>query len=543
MKTRLRVEEILKRENISLNKLALEIGKNSPNLLQSLQINPTLDLLKKIATYFGIELSELIATSSKVYGYISIQIEEHEKVESFEDISSFKSSLKKIDAFIGENYDGEIKLFENGMNENINVFENIKDILNSQDCTDENFMDILKDICISINSKMEETDSQVNVYNLIKSLSKNPTLTKLSQVAESIGVETKYLLSLNPHIKIQGIVNLEGKIKTIESVNEFLQLKRIADEQYRSRTFNENKLQQYVESVLVTHSNNEPSTENYDYTNMTFTDEDYDMSLGSIIAANKNLCYSFRKNGDFRIMKTPNGVVSVSLNFSNMLKYEMTLFGVHFFDSECCYIAGAYTNDGAERERIQRELSNFSKGGYTAKGLYRKQDNVNTRTIRQDFNDYNFEWMKLVIWAKILSNPNGEFRNMLLGVPAHAYIIEDTSYHKGKSAQVWGCKNKELTAKRILKKAQVRHQLLNAGANKKTINLAEQMVDSSINDIGVWKGQNATGKALMICRKALENNTIPEIDIELLNSKNIYWNGNLIEIYIDELNQYNYRNI
>lgn len=542
METPLRIYEILKRKDVSLISLAKGIGKTAPNLWKSLQENPRLSLLKEIATYLGIEVSELIATSSKVYGYISVQIEDHEKVVTFDNGLDFRSALKSINDFIKINTPNEIRKYENGLNENIEVFENIKDILNSQDCTDENFMEILRDISISINSWKTEKDPVVTVYNLRKSLEGNPTLNKLKEVAEAIGVETKYLLSLNPHIKIQGIVNLEGEIQTIESINEFQELQGIAVSKFTRHSINENDLKNYVNSVLVTNNINDPYSENYNNNKRSFEDEDLNMSVESIIRADKDLCYSFRKKDDFRVKRTKNEEVNLILNFSNMLKYEMTLFGVPFNDSECCYIAGAYTNSGVDYQHIQQKLSKFTKGGYNAKGLFRKADNDYTKIIRQDFKEFNFEWMKLVIWAKIRTNPKGVFENMLSAVPVDAYIIEDTSYHRGKTAQVWGCKNKELTAKRMIKKAQVRHLLINKGANKTTINRAEQMVECSINNIGVWRGQNATGKALMICRKALADENLPYIDLDLLNSKNIYWNNHLIEIYIDEKNQYNFRN-
>ena len=70
------------------------------------------------------------------------------------------------------------------------------------------------------------------------------------------------------------------------------------------------------------------------------------------------------------------------------------------------------------------------------------------------------------------------------------------------------------------------------------------MIDNSINNIGHWIGKNATGKALMICKKALHNNTFPNIDLDILNNANIHWRGRRILIEKDETTlNYKYRNI
>lgn len=42
---------------------------------------------------------------------------------------------------------------------------------------------------------------------------------------------------------------------------------------------------------------------------------------------------------------------------------------------------------------------------------------------------------------------------------------------------------------------------------------------------GVFRGTNAMGKTLMLCKQCLHDNTVPDIDYELLRRKNIYING------------------
>ena len=172
------------------------------------------------------------------------------------------------------------------------------------------------------------------------------------------------------------------------------------------------------------------------------------------------------------------------------------------------------------------------KGGYNAKAEYRKadvDDSINTPHIRNDWNSFNFQWMLLVLYFKIKNN--AEFRNMLMAVPLNAHIIEDTSYHNGGTAEIWGCKNNDLTNLRKSKRSSLRTKLQEEGVFKmKTLSYAEQIIDNRINNVGTWIGQNATGKALKLCQIANERGELPPIDIDLLNNSNIYWFGERIKI-------------
>ena len=149
------------------------------------------------------------------------------------------------------------------------------------------------------------------------------------------------------------------------------------------------------------------------------------------------------------------------LNFSNMLKgYPFEFLGHQFQDSECAYISGCYTSKSYDCLRIQTELSAYDKGGYNAKAEYRKanvNESKNTPHIRSDWNSFNFQWMLMVLFFKTKNNL--EFRNMLMDIPLNAHIIEDTSYHKGDTAEIWGCKNKDLTKLRKSKRGSLRTRL------------------------------------------------------------------------------------
>lgn len=237
--------------------------------------------------------------------------------------------------------------------------------------------------------------------------------------------------------------------------------------------------------------------------------------------ATKMNCWSFRKKGDLR--------EGVEINLGNMVAgYPFKMLGHQFKDSECAYIAGSYSNDSKRCFEIQTELSNYTKGGYNAKIEYRKSTTEKTSHIRKDWTDFNFDFMLLVIWSKC--NSNEEFKNVLLSIPENAHIIEDTSYHKGGTSEIWGAKNPILTKLRLLKCDEIKNKLLDEGITvKKTIEAAQQIVDNRINNYGKWNGKNATGKALKLCQLALLNNTTPPINYKLLNSKNIYWFGELLK--------------
>ena len=50
----------------------------------------------------------------------------------------------------------------------------------------------------------------------------------------------------------------------------------------------------------------------------------------------------------------------------------------------------------------------------------------------------------------------------------------------------------------------------------------------NITNVGSFVGENNMGKILMMCTIALQNNTVPLIDYELLRAKKIYLFGELL---------------
>lgn len=89
-----------------------------------------------------------------------------------------------------------------------------------------------------------------------------------------------------------------------------------------------------------------------------------------------------------------------------------------------------------------------------------------------------------------------------------------------------GRKNKELRAvRRALKKELIAH---NPTMRKKDLNLLISKECGNITNVGSFVGENNMGKILMMCKIALQNNTVPPIDYELLRAKKIYLFGKLL---------------
>ena len=226
-----------------------------------------------------------------------------------------------------------------------------------------------------------------------------------------------------------------------------------------------------------------------------------------------NLCYAFRKREDLH--------KDAYIPFGNMnggFPYEIQ--GLTFNQSEGAYISGMFSNNTPEHLAIQRELAAAKSGMYAKKGVrYRYQ-----YAARDDWNDFNVEWMLYCVWMKCKGNV--EFRNLLLAVPREAIIIEDTTFkprRKNDTADFWGCRNSDIKVFNSLVKKYVK-----LSGKDKSEKEQSRIMSAYRNDFcnyGVFRGTNAMGKILMLCKQCLHDNTVPDIDYELLRRKNIYING------------------
>lgn len=239
-----------------------------------------------------------------------------------------------------------------------------------------------------------------------------------------------------------------------------------------------------------------------------------DIILGQVenYKASSNV-WSFKRVDDI--------VNGVNLKLSNMVGgLPLEYAGILWKDSERLYLCGEFSHNTEEHRQIQN-LILAAKSGYAAKRFYKTP---NKKLVRSDFNSFRLQWMLYCVWQKCKGNE--EFRKLLLSIPSDVILVENTTTDNGGSAELWGCRNKELVNKRKIVEAQIKEQ--HQGKPKKEIEYLINVETNKINNIGVWCGQNNIGKILMICRQCIEEGTVPNIDYNILNEAKIYIAGNLI---------------
>ena len=228
--------------------------------------------------------------------------------------------------------------------------------------------------------------------------------------------------------------------------------------------------------------------------------------------ASSQICYAFRRGTDER-----NGIV---LSLGNMVSgYPFMLDGVRFHNSECAYIAGAFS-DGTEEHLALQERLAVCTNGFMAKKAIRKP---NEALKRADWESFNVQWMLYVVWTKCLGN--ADFRKVLLSLPVDAVIIEDSTFQNGRTATVWGTKNAELKGRLNQLKNELKAKGMTKAAIKRELDVMRLGEWASI---GEFRGKNIMGKILMACRDALRNGSEPLIDYALLREKRINLLGRLL---------------
>ena len=228
--------------------------------------------------------------------------------------------------------------------------------------------------------------------------------------------------------------------------------------------------------------------------------------------ASSQICYAFRRGTDER-----NGIV---LSLGNMVSgYPFMLDGVRFHNSECAYIAGAFS-DGTEEHLALQERLAVCTNGFMAKKAIRKPNEALKRT---DWESFNVQWMLYVVWTKCLGN--ADFRKVLLSLPVDAVIIEDSTFQNGRTATVWGTKNAELKSRLNQLKKELKVKGMSKVAIKRELD-ARRLGEWA--NVGLFRGKNVMGKILMACRDALRNGSEPQIDYALLREKRINLLGRLV---------------
>ena len=212
---------------------------------------------------------------------------------------------------------------------------------------------------------------------------------------------------------------------------------------------------------------------------------------------------------------TDDVVNGINLNLSNMVSaYPFEYGGYHWKDSERLYLCGEFSENTDRHNEIQQRLVK-SVSGLAAKVFVKSP---NKRHVRSDFPSFRLQWMLYVVWQKCKGN--ADFRKLLMQVPDDVTLVENTTTDKGGTAEVWGCRNRELVDYRKSLAAEITRA--NPNMKKKHLKHLINVETNKVDSIGEWRGQNNIGKILMICRDCLIHGTEPEIDYELLTRANIY---------------------
>ena len=229
----------------------------------------------------------------------------------------------------------------------------------------------------------------------------------------------------------------------------------------------------------------------------------------------EHCCVAFRSKNDlWKGMQVP---------FGNMNGgYPYTMHGVEFPTSEHAYIFGLFSNCTEEHISIQKELL-AEPSGYNAKRGIR---NRYRRQWRTDWNKFNVEWMLYCVWVK--ANQCTEFKDLLLALPQGTTIIEDVSFkpYDERGADYWGARN--LEKKEFGKLAKKYAKSLGLSTKKATDEAEDKLLWEYCN-VGTYTGRNVMGKILTYIKQCLHDGTEPDIDYELLKSKNIHFLGKLID--------------
>ena len=215
--------------------------------------------------------------------------------------------------------------------------------------------------------------------------------------------------------------------------------------------------------------------------------------------------------------------------FGNMNSgFPFTIRGKVFLNSECAYISGLFSTNSKRHMAIQEQLLAETNGYMAKKNIRAKNESIG----RNDWEEFNIDWMLYVVWQKVQQNE--EFRELLMAFPAGTLFIEDVSLkNKPKEGAdksvVWGCRNE--SKKRFYK-------LVKKYADTQTFPTKKAKTDF-INEYlwqfcnyGEYVGQNIMGKILTIVADCWRNGTVPPFNEKMLWKKQIYLLGK--RVHFDE---------
>lgn len=205
-------------------------------------------------------------------------------------------------------------------------------------------------------------------------------------------------------------------------------------------------------------------------------------------------------------------------NMCNGFPFEIAI-GVSVFNSECAYIAGAYANSNDKSIEIQKATLE-ERNGMKCKRIYRNRKDLVCH-MRDDFYEYNVQWMCYVLWEKSVKNK--DFGILLKNIPIDAHIVENTSKHKGRTATFWGAKNPELMKARTDAEEKVKKN--GVFKTKVALERSQMLASNSIINIGTFEGVNCMGKIIKLMSLSLIYGQEPPIDYDLLERKRLFLFG------------------
>ena len=191
-------------------------------------------------------------------------------------------------------------------------------------------------------------------------------------------------------------------------------------------------------------------------------------------------CFAFRHRYDVR--------QGLSLSLGNMVHgFGFDLQGIHFNNSECAYIAGAFSDGTDAHLAIQRRLV-ACDNGFAAKKQIRKPHESEKRA---DWEEFNVQWMLYCVWQKCKGNE--DFRKLLLQIHQDVVLVENTTTDKWNSAEIWGCKNWDLVNKRanLATVLMERHKDL----KHKDVTISSMLRPTKSTTSGCGKGKTTSAKS------------------------------------------------
>lgn len=381
-----------------------------------------------------------------------------------------------------------------------------------------NTVDKIKQLMSDLNISQTELAKRIGLKqpNLNRILSGKQSMQPrtLEKIATGLEVTVWELSDDNINLsvlnnQVNGYLEFNGVITRITSLNEIKKwLKKYEPiittipQEYKAIINKNKKNQKKVET----------STEKYDFSTINlFKSETIDCS--------KYHVWSFRKAEDEAELDDE----IIQNNLGNMcIGYPFIMDGENFLNSESAYICGMFSNNTDEHKLIQEKLQNEASGYSAKKAIRRKYEDKK----RPDWEEYNVEWMKYIVWTKV--NGNSDFKELLMKIPIDAIILENVSFqHKSsETSTFWGARNEEL--KKCVSLIEDYVEFNNPNIKSSDMKRLKMEERNKIKYIGSYVGTNCMGKILKMCQLALINGTEPPIDYDLLRSKQIYLLGKLL---------------